>query len=167
MVEVLDALFPFLMLLDGLFFLVGVSLGIYLMIKGKTALFVLVVATLVVSNFCILALFFVVHGHARKELWAAAAETRAGKRELLIDGVKVHDPEPYLRAFEKMKWRAGRHSRTVPPIINVSFAGKHDIVRMRLERDSGRKHEYWVFFPKYKTTKEKEIGRVYTRLFAQ
>jgi len=116
---------------------------------------------------------FLLHGSmglvgvsARNEIRAAVAEVNDGQRDLLINGVKVPDPQPYLEAFRQMRWfMLAHHSRPVPPEIEVSFGSGSDAVRVIVQRDSDRTGEYWIFFPKYRSTQNNEIGRLYTSVF--
>jgi len=168
MVEVIDAAFPFLIFLVIGAILVGGCYAVYLRIKRNIlGSFGILLGTIAFGS-CIFALILIVQSAARKEVRAAVADTREGTRELMIDGVKIKDPEPYLRAFDKMKWfMVGHHSHPIPPTIEVSFVRKDDTVRLQLERDSDRKNEYWVYFPKYRTHQDNEVGRIYTGLFAK
>ena len=168
MIKLLDAMFPLWFVLVFVELMAGACYGLFSRNGRNKVHVVRVVSATLALVLCTMSPLLIVDSAARKEVCAAVAEIRAGKRVLLIDGAKVEDAEPYLRAFDHMRWfMVGHHSRPVPPSIDVSFAGKDDTVRVRLQRDSDREYEYWVFFPKYQTTKENYIARIDTGVFAK
>jgi len=117
---------------------------------------------------CLYGIMSLVGFAARSELKSAIAEAREGKRELWIDGSKAPQPAPYLDALDDMIWvMVAHHSRPIPPTIELSLVKKDSSLTVHLQPDSDRSNELWVFFPKYKTTKDNDIGRIYTSLLLE
>ena len=157
MVHMLDRLFPYLACIIAASLFLCSMYGSYLFMAGRRKRATRVVISCILFNIPFFAVFHAVEYAGRREVAAAVNIVRDGKGYLSIDGIRIKEPEPYLRAF--VKWFPARsHTTPIPPSILMVLDG----VSVRVARDSTYKDEYWVFYPKYRTTAENDIGRIHS-----
>ena len=165
MIALLDRAYGLLVLSASASIVVSFCYGVYLTAKKRTATVFWLILAIALFNLCIHAVLFLIKDAARAEVRVAVNDIRNGKGQLFIDGKPVQHFQSYLKALEELQISAGSHSSTILPCIAVAFRTTHDTVTVELKRDSDRKDEYWVFYPKYKTTTLNRIGKVRGQLW--
>jgi hypothetical protein len=82
---------------------------------------------------------------------------------VLINGREVPNGVEVLSTLRELRGRSPHHSSATQS-FTVEVRGPSHII-LRVARDSGDPHEYWVFLPKYWITRYNEIGRLVTPIF--
>jgi hypothetical protein len=81
-----------------------------------------------------------------------------------IGGRPVAQSTQALAALESMRQVVGHHSHPTNEILVELWSGR-DKLPLVLGRDSDFPREYWVFFPRYRSSHSNEIGRITTPAF--
>jgi hypothetical protein len=81
-----------------------------------------------------------------------------------IDHEVVPNPRPILDELGRMSSYFPHHS-SPKDAIEVEVESGGSVLKIVLRRDSDRPNEYWVFYPRYRATSMREIGRITTDLF--
>ena len=82
---------------------------------------------------------------------------------VLINGREVPNRAEVFSALKELRGRSPHHSSPTKA-FTVEVRGPSHII-LRVARDSGDRHEYWVFLPNYWITRYNEIGRLITPIF--
>ena len=84
--------------------------------------------------------------------------------DVSVNGKAIAEPVEVLSVLRSMSWRMPHH--THPEMrLRIEVRSNRGLLTLDLGRDSGRKNEYWVFYPRYYITNIDEIDRIQTHLF--
>jgi len=81
-----------------------------------------------------------------------------------VDGILSTNANVVLAALKNLAPLAAHHSHP-PETLMVDIRSSRGELHLNLGRDSGDRHEYWVFSPTYWVTTRNEIGRLQTTAF--
>jgi hypothetical protein len=102
--------------------------------------------------------------------WRSRAEALAFLSELpgtyiiYVDSQPAREPDKIVAALKTAAREPGHHSHPTKR-IRIDIHSEKGNLTLELGRDSDRRQEYWVFYPKYLVTSDSEIGRVTTPIF--
>ncbi len=94
-----------------------------------------------------------------KEIIAKISFTADAK----VNGRTVHAGR-LLKELENIRWAGGHNSHPMES-YNVQIKGNGTVFEIWLRRDSKRKNEFWVFYPKYYNTRLNSFARLKTTYF--
>lgn len=83
---------------------------------------------------------------------------------VVVNGVTLANGDQVLAALKDLASLPAHHSHPVQTLVLDIHSSRGEL-RLNLGRDSGDKHEYWVFSPAYWFTTRNEIGRLRTPIF--
>lgn len=83
---------------------------------------------------------------------------------IYIDGRPAAESMQALAALESMRQVEGHHSHPMNKIL-VELRSGSDKLLLVLGRDSDFPQEYWIFYPRYRSSNSNEIGRITTPAF--
>ncbi len=85
-------------------------------------------------------------------------------QEVYVNSHPSDDADRVVNALKEVAPQPAHHSHPTKR-IRVEIVSEKGNLILELGRDSGYGQEYWVFYPKYRATSEKEIGRITTPVF--
>jgi hypothetical protein len=81
-----------------------------------------------------------------------------------VNGVTLANGDLALTVLKDMASMPAHHSHPTQTLV-IDIHSNWRELRLNLGRDSGDRHEYWVFSPAYWFTSRNEIGRLKTNFF--
>jgi hypothetical protein len=107
---------------------------------------------------------FLVSGIVCRRGRSEVREFLNGANQVAINGKLISDPRSTLEALRSLGELPAHHSHDTK-IIRVIVRGKTGQIILNLGRDSDNPREYWVFYPRYRTTTSNDIGHIITSAF--
>jgi len=83
---------------------------------------------------------------------------------VIVDGIKSGNADEVLSVLKNLAPLAAHHSNPTETLV-IDIRSNRGELHLNLGRDSGDRHEYWVFSPAYWSTTRNEIGRLKTPVF--
>jgi hypothetical protein len=84
-----------------------------------------------------------------------------GVQTVMVDNAPFDKPEALLASLRSMGSPIAHHSHPTT-VHQLLILGSHGRLAFHLGRDSADPHEYWVFYDGFESTKQNDVGHIFT-----